>query len=123
LTRIPGMAYFIRMPDSWSVEFLNDAVQHEFMALPVGARAKFMRIAELIEDLGLPSVGMPHVKQVEGKLWEMRTGGADGHARGFYTAAPGKRVVLLRFYNKKSNKAPKREVRLALERMEDTPDA
>lgn len=117
------MAYFIRMPMPWSVEFLNDAVEDEFMALPVQSRAKFMRIAELIEDLGLPSLGMPHVKQVEGKLWEMRAASANGHARGFYTAAPGKRVVLLRFYNKKSNKAPKREVRLALERLEDMPDA
>jgi len=103
---------------SWSVEFLSDAVEDEFMALPAQSRAKLMRVAELMEDLGLPSLGMPHVKQVDGKLWEMRASGNVGFARGFYAAAPGKRVVLLRFYQKKSNKAPKREIRLALERME-----
>jgi phage-related protein len=70
-------------------------------------RAKLVNIAEMIEAVGLPQLSKPHVKQVEGKAWEMRASGEAGHARGLYTTATGQRVVMLRFFQKKSNKAPK----------------
>jgi len=38
-------------------------------------RARFVRIAELIEAMGLTSVREPHVKHVRGPLWEIRLKG------------------------------------------------
>jgi hypothetical protein len=40
----------------------------ELEALPVDMRAKFARIAFLIESVGLEKVREPHVKHLEGPL-------------------------------------------------------
>lgn len=53
----------------------------ELEALAPDVRASFARIAELIASQGLDAVGMPHVKHLEGPLWEMRMRGRDNIAR------------------------------------------
>lgn len=55
-----------------TVETLNESVDAELEPLPVDMRAKFARIAFLIESVGLEKVREPHVKHLEGPLWEMR---------------------------------------------------
>ena len=57
---------------AWAVETLNNTVDQELAALPDDMRARFVRIAELIEGVGLPSVGEPHIKHIQGPLWEIR---------------------------------------------------
>lgn len=47
----------------WIVETLNRTVDEELGALPADMRARFARIAKLIEGVGLTQVGEPHVKQ------------------------------------------------------------
>ena len=46
-------------------------------------------IAEMLEDFGPQEVGRPHVRPLEGKLWEIRMQGRDGIARAVY-ASPSK---------------------------------
>ena len=104
---------------SWQVEFLNETAQAEVDALPVDIRARFTRVKELIESHGLERVGEPHVKHLEGKLWEMRMKGKDGIARSLYVTAKGKRVVVLRSFVKKTQKTRRREIELALERAKE----
>jgi hypothetical protein len=50
-------------------------------------RARLARIAKLIEEKGLERVGEPHVKHVEGRLWEMRLKGRSGISRALYVTA------------------------------------
>jgi len=57
---------------AWRVEILNDLVAAEIAALPADMQARFMRLAERISAAGLESLGEPHVKHLEGKLWELR---------------------------------------------------
>ena len=57
---------------TWIVELLDARVQDELEALPADMRARFRRIVELIQDYGLERVREPHVKHLEGPLWEMR---------------------------------------------------
>ncbi len=104
---------------TWTVEFLDDATFAELEAMPADIRARFIRIAELIEGYGLEHVGEPHVKHLEGKLWEMRMKGRDGIARSLYVTAAGRRVVVLRTFAKKTQKTPRREIELALERAKE----
>jgi phage-related protein len=104
---------------NWSVEFLDDAALAELEAMPADIKARFVRIVELIEGHGLDRVGEPHVKHLEGKLWEMRMKGRDGIARSLYVAATGRRVVVLRTFAKKTQKTPRREIELALERAKE----
>lgn len=104
---------------TWTVEFLNEAVVAEIEALPVDMRARFTRIRELIEAHGLEKMREPHVKHLEGPLWEMRMIGRDGISRAIYVTAKGMRVVVVRAFIKKTQKTPRREIRLALDRAKE----
>jgi len=79
-------------------------------------RARLVRIANLIEEHGLERVGEPHVKHLEGRLWEMRLKGRSGISRALYVTAVGRRVVIVRVFVKKTEKTPRREIDLALAR-------
>ena len=103
----------------WTVETLNDVVDLELEALPADMRARFIRVVELIETFGLQSVGHPHVKHLEGVLWEMRLSGKAGIARAVYVTVTGKKVVVVRVFVKKTQKTPRREINLALERAKE----
>jgi hypothetical protein len=74
----------------WTVETLNETVDAEVEALPEDSRARLARIARLIEEIGLERVGQPHVKHVEGRLWEMRLKGRSGISRALYVRAVGR---------------------------------
>jgi len=43
-------------------------VKAELNALPADQIARFLRIGDLIQTLGLERVGEPHVKHIEGPL-------------------------------------------------------
>lgn len=104
---------------SWSVETLNEVVDRELEALSVDMQARFVRIVELIETLGLPRVSLPHVRHLKGPLWEMRMRGRAGIARAIYVTASGMRVVVVRVFVKKTQTTPRREINLALERAQE----
>ncbi|MEX0853122.1 MAG: type II toxin-antitoxin system RelE/ParE family toxin [Bauldia sp.] len=101
----------------WTVETLSAVVDAEIEALSPSLRARLIRLAEAIEAVGLEKMREPHVKHVEGKLWEMRAKSAEGIARGFYVTASGRRVVILHVFVKKSRKTPLKALNTARERM------
>jgi len=103
----------------WKVEILNETVASEISALPPDMQARFIRIAERIGQIGLESLGAPHVKHLEGKLWELRLIGRDGIARAMYITANGRRVVVVRAFVKKTQKTPRTEIELALRRAKE----
>ena len=86
----------------WRVEILNDTVSAEIAALPADMQARFLRLSERIIQAGLESLGEPHVKHLEGKLWELRLTGRDGIARALYVTAIGRRVIVVRAFVKKT---------------------
>ena len=49
----------------------------------------------------------------------MRMSGRDGIARAFYVTAAGKRVVVVHIFEKKTQKAPLREIELAEKRAKE----
>ena len=71
----------------WTVETLNETVDQELGALPADLRARFVRIANLIEEFGLEQVGAPHVRHLQGPLWKIRLRGQDRIARALYVTA------------------------------------
>ena len=73
----------------------------------------------MLEAEGPQKVGMPLVRPLEQKLWEMRLKGKDGIARAIYFAVTGRRLVVIRFFVKKVRATPRREIELALRRMAD----
>jgi phage-related protein len=101
----------------WTVETLGAEVDAEIEELPPFLRARFFRLLEMIEAIGLDRLHEPHVKHIEGKLWEVRAKSAEGIARGLYVTAAGRRVVVLHVFEKKSQKTPSKALRLANDRM------
>jgi phage-related protein len=101
---------------AWVVETLNATVDEELAALPADMRARFVRIAELIEAVGLPNVREPHVKHLTGPLWEMRLTGKAGIARALYVTVLAQRVVVVRVFVKKTQKTPLGEIEVAMKR-------
>ena len=103
----------------WTVEFLNQAVEGELLALPKNMQARFLRVVDLLVRFGPQEVGMPYVRPLRDKLSEMRLSGEAGIARALYVAAPGRRLVVLHVFVKKTEKTPRRAIELALARMKE----
>ncbi len=104
------------MSTGWVVETLNETADAEIESLPEDMRARLAHISQLIEDQGLEFMGEPHVKHVEGRIWEMRLKGRSGIARALYVTAVSRRAVIVRTFVKKTEKTPRREIELALAR-------
>ena len=100
----------------WTVEILDEVVAIELGALPADVRAKFYRIAGLLEAFGPHMVREPYVKHLEGKLWEMRMKGRDGIARAIYVAVHGQRLFVLHAFTKKTQKTPRSALEMAIKR-------
>jgi phage-related protein len=120
---------------TWTVETLNDTVDAkvrlvlapfgdanfltEISALPNDMKAKFVWISNLIAEHGLEKVGKPYVKYLEQGIWEIRLKGRDGISRALYVTAKPKRVVVVRVFIKKTQKTPRKEIKLALKRAKE----
>lgn len=101
----------------WSVETLDAAVDAEIEALPPGLQARLIRLMEMVENIGLEQLREPHIKHIDGKLWELRAKASEGIARGLYVTVTGRRVVVLHVFVKKSQKIPRATLDIARERM------
>lgn len=100
----------------WTVETVT-AADAEIQALPRALRARLIRLLETVENIGLEALHAPHVRHLEGKLWELRVKAEGGIARGVYVTVAGRRVVVLHVFVKKSRKMPRRALATAKERM------
>lgn len=107
---------------SWSVETLNASVDDELSALSPDLRAKFVRIAELLESFGPQRVHEPHVKflgDVGFPLWEMRLSGKTQIARALYVTQMNERIVVLHAFVKKTQKTPAKAFVIAKQRYKE----
>lgn len=103
----------------WQIEFFTDArdrspVIDYIDKLRKDEQAKIRNVMRLLTEFG-PNLGMPHAKQIKGKLWELRPGGI----RLFYFLYFKQKFVILHGYRKQAQKAPRQEIDLATKRMND----
>ena len=98
---------------------MNETVVAELRALPRDMRARFDHISDMIRSDGIENIGMPHVRHLEGPLWEMRLRGRDGIARAIYVTVRHRQVVVVRVFVKKTEGTPRREIRLAMQRAQE----
>jgi phage-related protein len=104
---------------NWSVETLNEAVDAELEALDPMFKAKFLHIAEMLESLGPRQVGVPYVKHLEDRLWEIRMKAQPGIARAIYVSMQGRRIMVLHAFVKKTQKTPRSALVIARQRMKE----
>ncbi|MBS0467264.1 MAG: type II toxin-antitoxin system RelE/ParE family toxin [Proteobacteria bacterium] len=101
----------------WTVT-MHPLAEPELVALPADMQARFVHIAELLEEFGPQRVGLPHIRPLESKLWEMRMHGRDGIARALYAAVHGRRLLVLHVFVKKTQTTPRKAIETALNRLE-----
>lgn len=101
---------------SWSIVLLPEA-EAELLTLPPDMRARFVHVAELLTEFGPNRVGMPHVRHLEGKLWEIRMTGRDGIGRAIYVTRTGQMLTVLHVFIKKTQKTPRKAIDTANERL------
>jgi len=70
---------------------------------------------DLLSEMGT-SLGPPHVKHLQGKLWELRVTGRR-QIRILYFIQTGQRIVLLHGFVKKIQEVPRQEIAVGLSRM------
>ena len=68
---------------SWIIDYYSEEVRLEIEALPVGIRASYARLTNLLEEFGL-DLRIPHSRAMGGGLFELRPKGREGIARVFY---------------------------------------
>jgi len=100
---------------SWTIDYYSEDVRLEIETLPVGIRASYARLTELLEEFGL-ELRMPHSRAMGGGLFELRPRGREGIARVFYCTKVGRKIIILHSFIKKTNQTPKRELDIARRR-------
>ena len=101
------------------IDFYDAKVMQAIQEWPIGIKAKFTWIAELIREHGIEEVGMPYVKPLGNGLFEIRAKGKEGIGRAIFCLLKGKKLVILNEFIKKTQKTPKDERILASKRMKE----
>jgi phage-related protein len=65
---------------------------------------------------------LPHSRAMGNGLFELRPKGKEGIARIFYCTLVGKRIVILHGFIKKTQETPRKELDIALKRMNEVKD-
>ncbi len=88
------------------------------MTLSAKEKAKILREIDLLEKFGT-QLGMPHSRKITGtdELWELRIKFSNNNHRVFYFQSINNVFVLLHAFHKKTQKTPKKEINLALKRI------
>jgi phage-related protein len=103
----------------WTVT-LHLLAAHELQTIPADMQARFLHIGEMLVDLGPQRVGLPHIRPLKSKLWEMRLTGRDGIARAVYAAMQERTLLVLHVFIKKTQTTPRRAIETALKRLEES---
>lgn len=101
----------------WTV-VIHPLAEPELKALATDLQARFIHIAQLLESFGPQQVGLPHIRPLERKLWEMRMTGRDGIARAVHAAVQNRRLLVLHVFMKKTQTTPRKALQIAHQRLE-----
>ena len=96
------------------VRILDVSLEKFIKSLQKPTIAKVLRMIDLLEKFG-QKLGPPHTKKVSARLFELRIAGRQ-EVRIFYTFHKSKNFLLHGFV-KKSQKIPKKEIKVALQKL------
>jgi phage-related protein len=105
----------------WTVEFYVEdngtiPVQEFLRILDDRAQARLGRAIEELQRVNVQA-REPLVKKIKDKLWELRAETGGNAYRILYFTMTGKKIVLLHGFQKKTQKTPKGDIKIAEQRM------
>jgi phage-related protein len=107
---------------SWTIGYYGASLQKELLGLPATLQARYIHLTARMLVFG-PALGLPHTRAMGERLFELRLKGAEGIARVFCCTLPGRRIIVLHSFVKKSEKTPPRELAVARRRMKEIKNA
>lgn len=102
----------------WQIIYCNSKLEKEILNLPDGLLARYLGLTDLLLEFG-SNLGLPHTKSMGKGLFELRVKSTEGIARVFFCTKVGKKIIMLHSFIKKSQKTPKREIKIAQNRMKE----
>ncbi|MBU8847966.1 MAG: type II toxin-antitoxin system RelE/ParE family toxin [Desulfobacterales bacterium] len=102
----------------WQIIYYNSKLEDKILSLSDGLLARYLRLTDLMIKFG-SNLGMPHTKPIEKGLFELRVKSKEGIARVFFCTKVGKKIIILHSFIKKSQKTPKKEIKIAKTRMSE----
>jgi phage-related protein len=102
----------------WEIAYHSDEVFNAIRALPAGIRARYVHLTERMVTFG-PDLGMPHTRPLGKGLFELRMKSKEGIGRVFFCTLPGRRIIMLHAFVKKSQKTPAKELKIARTRQKE----
>lgn len=102
---------------TWEIQFYA-GVERDILSMPPKIQARMIRLLEMIEIHGA-NLGEPHTKPIGAGLFEIRAKAKEGIGRGIFCYMDNQAVTVLHAFVKKDQKIPKRELKLALDRLRE----
>ena len=87
-------------------------------SLDFKSQRKFFFVKELLEEFG-HKLPFPHAKYIGDSIFELRFKGHEGTVRVLYFFYQEDRAIFTNGFVKKTNKTPKNEINIAIERRND----
>ena len=106
---------------NWQIIYYSQKIEKDILGLSKGLLAKYLRLTDLMIEFGA-NLGLPHTKSITKGLMELRVKSKEGNVRVFFCTKVGKKIIILHSFIKKTQKIPKRELKLAILRMEEVKD-
>jgi phage-related protein len=105
----------------WQIVYFSGDVQEVILAFPPGLQARYIHLTERMLTFG-PNLGMPHTRPIGHHLFELRLKSKEGIGRVLFCNRPGRRIMMLHAFVKKSAKTSSRDLKIARQRMREVQD-
>ena len=109
------------LPAEWSIEYYVEEsgtvpIREFLLSLD---RKTYVRFQWSLEQLRIRNVQAhaPLVRKIEGQIWELREESRTNIFRILYFFFTGRRIILLHGFSKKTDKLPRKELKVAQERL------
>ena len=103
--------------DKWTVE-INEYTKDFISSQDVESQSEIIKSLDLLSNYGL-TLGMPHIKPLQDKIYELRVKTKDKGYRLLYFAYVNKTFVFTHGFIKKTQKTPRKEIDKAIKRMNE----
>lgn len=107
------------MVRNYRIEYIESAsgrcrVEEFIDGLDAETQAKIDVYLDLLGEFGL-GLGPPYLKKVDRKhnIWELRVGHKGRWYRPLFVTRPNRRIIIVHIYQKKGNRIPIRELKVA----------